>query len=1269
MSTPNYNILIISCIECKGLKNVVWNGLNDPYVMLSWNDWIVETEVQHEAGADACWKNLDVCAPFENNLQLSIVIMQRNRAREDQIIGKTFIRADDLSSFLNQSQGSHSIQIDLDSPSPRIKANAERYGRVRIEFSFGIGEPSPSTASSKIKLPGEGPTLQSLSSSASHQSAVVESKRKEVVDLGHTKDVEVILDQHTAVKESKSNDSDTSNLKTTVDRSPRSTSNSLSIPINEKDKSKPKAKRQTSMRKTADLEISRVEADQIDSEKMQKIDVIEKARSIAKSKILSLIELYGDEIETVIEALGLSVVSDKSAASISARSELCKISLINPSAFASSINKSLQGKSVDSEIGFNLASTAIKLLQELVIGNWDQAKTFICSQAAGRPATWSLSTVYELMNLLEIPTADRFQMCSGDDFLSIDKRGLTHEFGIKASIMQYRVLFYQKILQLIDEWWIKGIRPNDPSTKLSNSIIHAIPKMEATTVTPKPRRSQSRKSTRSRNSSSWGTSIPKHGKYVEIIETGILLESWTSFNRAYAWNIPVDTLSSLSNRLGGEIGKILADLDTGMKDGNVASEALFEGVKGCRWIKPVKHDVSQCLAAQSALCSSIVRRLPSSDNNTTYAFLVPILCLRAHSMSTSSLISLKPELISLGRIVRIAAYDNLIKHFAAKDWYDRPSDEAIKLMAGMKAEIVSIADLQSRSRVGIRVLKQNIYDAVPLDAIQFISTKKAKLKRKTRLSSTNRESSLTASRSARPTEVIVDIGATRTAPSSTSSSRSAHARPATRLSSSTKGILTKTFNDSRLNLSPQNSERDTLEMKKIDKIAPSPIPPKELRPRPISELLEQDIIPSRGDEHIPDDTSLSSSSTVHAASRRHSASHTSEIESFQPVAVDYSWLNPFKASNRLISTISTANKYEDIDKESLGIRRPQTGSKPIQIQEKSMSINRADKSESKYQSEEEILPDTAGVASWQHNTVATKKAVPIKDLVIKHAQPMFIGSNTVSHRSAVRASNHRMNNYTNADIINYTSSTDHDLLPSRINHDNLTKAFGIEGRGYDPNERSFKSTPSALFIPESEPHTETAPDVRRSFSKKSITKREKSADHAVNELSHPIEVLIYDGLGILGAKASSMGNIHLKQSTSNNKESAHLKTKQVNGRKAEDRNSGTSNDKDRKHMISPIKIQATEYRFQEEVDIKEKPLYSTIKSRPKSATYTYKGKDSSAASLNETTFKRSSDDLGPREDWTTRQRNIYSQEMKRSEKEAMLKERVIERELRRLHRG
>ena len=75
--------------------------------------------------------------------------------------------------------------------------------------------------------------------------------------------------------------------------------------------------------------------------------------------------------------------------------------------------------------------------------------------------------------------------------------------------------------------------------------------------------------------------------------------------------------------------------------------------------------------------------------------------------------------INLSRLIPLYFGDEIVLFCARFDWWDQPSYDFLRAVAGSNVQVVSVAGLNGsiRGRIGVQCLDSDLCDAVPVEAI------------------------------------------------------------------------------------------------------------------------------------------------------------------------------------------------------------------------------------------------------------------------------------------------------------------------------------------------------------------------------------------------------------------------------------------------------------------------------------------------------------------------------------------------------------------------
>lgn len=434
--------------------------------------------------------------------------------------------------------------------------------------------------------------------------------------------------------------------------------------------------------------------------------VIDEAFAFSLNAQCSIVSLQAHEIAMVLDALGYELMDSISELK-NRSSETIEVPMLSNAPLAAVLsfygrNKRLVRDLDNFSVSEQMANIAVKHLSGLVQGPWIKVRALLLKyfnlpkDQVVRPSLWPNNWIHEFTKLLQFPEK-YFSLLSGKAFLDIPKSFLKDVYGVIPSLLQARFVLYQHLFRLLDEWWDKGIRPNDLYKEKDS------PKKP----TKASRQQEAMKIMKA--AVNWGKFEGKYSIYsdngkvskinIEICHFQMLLDTLVPLNRAYGWAIPLDRMTLLCGKVAGLKGYI-----------SIPSSSS-QDVKGCRWVtlhKPLQSSHELLEALPDSLYSEYIGET---------RILIPIACMRP---VVSNDTSIKPEDIKVGAVVKVISEEGLRQSLERFDWWDRPTTNTQNNILGLVGEVISISELESRQRVGVRFYEKNIIDALPIDAIVLV---------------------------------------------------------------------------------------------------------------------------------------------------------------------------------------------------------------------------------------------------------------------------------------------------------------------------------------------------------------------------------------------------------------------------------------------------------------------------------------------------------------------------------------------------------------------
>lgn len=364
--------------------------------------------------------------------------------------------------------------------------------------------------------------------------------------------------------------------------------------------------------------------DSIDTPKDSKL-LVDKAFSIAFDSLSSM-ELREIEIFKILRSLKYeNITSSQHNFDSLERGNKILLPFRNPHALAAALTNYVRGHILNDGGRFSIsekkALIAVKQITNLVKGESMLARKFILRRSLTRPMQWGREDVAEFIRILQLPE-EKFDFLDGKEFLRLDGKSLADKFQI-PSILQYRFLIYQNMLSLIEAWWDQGKRPGDSCVEglvSSNSQKDLI-----------------------------------EGMLVEVSDSSTLLASWIPYNRGFGWDAPLQSLTLLSDCIGGARG-IIANPDVSQ------STPTYTGCRLVSFSETYSEEVNQ----------NIISRMQSFSGPPAIGLMVyiPKSCIRP--VVESTLHGIRREDACVGKKIRLTTREVLLRSMDQFEWWDRP---------------------------------------------------------------------------------------------------------------------------------------------------------------------------------------------------------------------------------------------------------------------------------------------------------------------------------------------------------------------------------------------------------------------------------------------------------------------------------------------------------------------------------------------------------------------------------------------------------------------
>lgn len=347
--------------------------------------------------------------------------------------------------------------------------------------------------------------------------------------------------------------------------------------------------------------------------------LIDKAFSMAFDSLSSM-ELRESEIFKILRSLKYQKIVE-SAQNIDLIERGTKILLPfrNPHALAATLTNYVRNRVLEEGRHFCVsekkALLAVRNLTNLVKGDFSSVRKFVLQRLSMRPRQMEGNDVTDFVQLLQMPS-DKFNLHDGKELLSIDGKCVADRFQV-ASVLQYRFLVYQNMLNILDAWWDQGRRPEDHWD-------------EDLPVMPAP-----------------SDSDFSEGSRVKVCDAATLLASWIPFNRGFGWGSSLESLTSLSESIGGAEGIIVIP----------HSRSTFAG---CQLISFESSDYGILPRIRA------VTGLPLVGEKV----YIPTECL-SRVIETQTL-GISTEEARIGAKVRLPSKEVLLRSMDHFEWWDRP---------------------------------------------------------------------------------------------------------------------------------------------------------------------------------------------------------------------------------------------------------------------------------------------------------------------------------------------------------------------------------------------------------------------------------------------------------------------------------------------------------------------------------------------------------------------------------------------------------------------
>ena len=390
-----------------------------------------------------------------------------------------------------------------------------------------------------------------------------------------------------------------------------------------------------------------------------------------------------------------------------------------------------------------------------------------------RPASWSAATVREFLRSISIKHNSDLEL-AGHELIELDGCALRRHFGLNPSIDRTRLNVYLQALRYLDSWWDRGIRPGEVYRKDSDESEETPMKSGGLSKKMKSKRRGSQAGYES-VTAKWGdlslvldcikddelsetvrarSKIVEGGRAIQthllkIANFQVLLEALTPLNRAFGWGCSLESLVRFASIVGGMRGHLWVQdeslprplhsqnssfADLSQLSGGAWEEAAGRGVSSAqdeigRWVVLQKGSANSTseLTQLVSLCQELRVVMKYTSREDDFIAFIPLSCLRVTSVQEvragvfqAALEGLLLDDIQVGSKVVVASGDALTRTCERFDWWDRPSAQVLESMSNQVGEVVSLAEAQTKRRVGVRLCgPSGICDALPLEALRL----------------------------------------------------------------------------------------------------------------------------------------------------------------------------------------------------------------------------------------------------------------------------------------------------------------------------------------------------------------------------------------------------------------------------------------------------------------------------------------------------------------------------------------------------------------------
>ncbi len=461
--------------------------------------------------------------------------------------------------------------------------------------------------------------------------------------------------------------------------------------------------------------------------------VLDEAFAQAKLLCYSNVELFPHEAVSLIESMvgpealcrTLEQTEEQSGAAHELGHEILRINLLDVQLFSHQLERFgkdaeiLHHNSVN--LNFQSAQLARDRLLLMVEETWPEVRVAILARcfANKKPSAFAWEDLEYIFGAIAATSKDRstgafrhFGSGAGIAFLSLDSTTLRADLGLSSNTLLLRMRVYQKLLHLLDMWAQNGALAQNTYTGLM----------------------------------AWGLLETSniHREVPQCVEVGSfprLLLAVSMLDRVLSLGLGVEVLTCLCAHVAGQTGLLETCTSDSFsflfRNSQLHSQVI---TSTCGWLTigllPIPASILPLLL-ESGLVSCDERlgnEITAHASIMSMRLILPFSCMRVlHEDATDDGNMVTASNVTVGMPVRVDSYASLQATCQRFDWWDRPSTEYLKAMAGQFGQVVAIKEAYSKHRVGVRVLdvhNKYVVDALPIESLTFEEPEVQKLAQK-----------------------------------------------------------------------------------------------------------------------------------------------------------------------------------------------------------------------------------------------------------------------------------------------------------------------------------------------------------------------------------------------------------------------------------------------------------------------------------------------------------------------------------------------------------